>query len=233
MHMMYIGMMNIYYLVLYNAATIQGDIFTTGILFGLAEFMGIMFGEPVMRKMEDYISLIISCSAIMVTSVIVKMPLSQELLYLTFLIQVFFCGLGFNVLFCVLESKTNPKLLASAYEINLCIAAGSTMIIPVVAKMPHPIPTTYICMSGLLIISFVVQIGPRKKKVEPFLNMEMSVLSVIKDINESQSQNSFAGFKGNLSSVIMDNNFLKQKIGQKWHVGEESSDQEDNGNNKK
>ena len=95
---------------------------------------------------------------------------------------MFFCGLGFNAVFVILESRTNPKLLAVSYELNLCVASGSTMIIPVLAKMPDPIPTIWFIVCGSVIIFIVIKIGSDKSastKKKLIDNMELTFLSMI------------------------------------------------------
>lgn len=116
-----------------------------------------------MKKFPDWLSLIGSVIMIMISSILVKCPhIDQGILYCIFLAQVFFCGLGFNAVFVILESRTNPKLLAVSYELNLCVASGSTMIIPVLAKFPDPIPTIWFVLCGTVVIFVVIKIGSRK-----------------------------------------------------------------------
>ena len=83
---MYIAMMNIYYLALFNFSSIQGDLFVTGILFGLSEFLGILLSEPLMRKFPDWLALIGSVIMIIISSVLVKTPgVGQSIVYCLFL----------------------------------------------------------------------------------------------------------------------------------------------------
>lgn len=71
---MFVCVFNLYYLALLNFATVKGDMFTVGILFGLAEFMGILFGEPAMHHFPDWLAMIFSTVVVMVCSVVLKMP---------------------------------------------------------------------------------------------------------------------------------------------------------------
>ena len=70
---MFVSMFNVYFLALFNYATIKGDIFTVGILFGTAEFLGILFGEPAMHHFPDWLAMIFSMAVVMVCSVLLKM----------------------------------------------------------------------------------------------------------------------------------------------------------------
>jgi hypothetical protein len=66
---------NIYFLALFNYSSIKGDLFTIGILFGFAEFVGNLLGEPVMAYLPDWIGLILSTFVVMVCSVLLKMDI--------------------------------------------------------------------------------------------------------------------------------------------------------------
>jgi hypothetical protein len=43
-------------------------------LFGLAEFLGILFGEPAAKQFPDWVAMILSTVAMMICCVILKMP---------------------------------------------------------------------------------------------------------------------------------------------------------------
>lgn len=83
---MFISVYNVYYLALFNFSTIEGDMFTVGILFGTAEFLGILFGEPVMHKFPDWIAMIFSLVMVMISTCLMRIPeLDQMALYGIFL----------------------------------------------------------------------------------------------------------------------------------------------------
>ena len=108
---MFISVFNIYFLALFNYSSVKGDIFTIGILFGCAEFLGILFGEPVIHYLPDQKAMIGSTFLVMVCSVILKLPgLDQMTIYVVFLAQIFFIGLVFSLAFVILGTRTNPKL---------------------------------------------------------------------------------------------------------------------------
>jgi hypothetical protein len=69
-------MVNIYYLALFNYASIKGDLFTIGILFGFAEFVGNLLGEPAMTYFPDWLGLILSTIVVMICSVLLKMDIA-------------------------------------------------------------------------------------------------------------------------------------------------------------
>jgi hypothetical protein len=49
---MFVSMWNLYYLGLFNYSCIQGDTFSVGILYGVAEILGILIGEPAMHLFQ-------------------------------------------------------------------------------------------------------------------------------------------------------------------------------------
>lgn len=71
---------------LFNYATIEGDLFTIGILFGSAELLGMCFGEPAMKYLPDWLGLIGDTILIAICSFVLKMPgISQTTIYVFFL----------------------------------------------------------------------------------------------------------------------------------------------------
>lgn len=70
---MFVSIFNVYYLALFNYSQIKGDMFTVGILFGCAEFMGILIGEPVMHQFPDWLAMIFSVVVVIICSVGLKM----------------------------------------------------------------------------------------------------------------------------------------------------------------
>ena len=71
---MMLCMLNIYYLALFNYSQIKGDIFTVGIVFGLAEFLGILIGEPAANHFPDWIAMTFSTAGMMICCLILKIP---------------------------------------------------------------------------------------------------------------------------------------------------------------
>ena len=183
--------------------------FTIVILFGAAELLGTLVGEPVIKKFPDWIAMIVSVTFVMVSCLVLRMPgVGQTTIYLVFLFQIFFIGMAFNLAFMILETRNNPKLLAVAWEINMSIGAGSSMILPVFAKAPEPTPTLMFLIFGTICILMVLKIGPKKQTPKESVadKIERTVLSMV-DVS-MQEGNSFGGFRTNLSSVILDSNYI-------------------------
>lgn len=71
---MYICILNIYYLALYNYTSINGNNFTIGIIFGLSDMLGTLLGEAIMSYIPDWIGMLFSIVIVMIASVLLKMP---------------------------------------------------------------------------------------------------------------------------------------------------------------
>jgi hypothetical protein len=71
---MYICILNIYYLALYNYTSIDGNNFTIGIIFGVSDMCGTLLGEVVMTLVPDWIGMLLSIIIVMVASVLLKIP---------------------------------------------------------------------------------------------------------------------------------------------------------------
>ena len=103
-----------------------------------------------------------------------------------------------------MDSRTNPKLIAVAFEINLTFATGSTMVLPVLAKSPEPTPTILFLIFGFLAIATLLKIGPKKEEQESILDkIEHTVIGMI---DESRQEGSL--WKANMSSVILDSQYI-------------------------
>lgn len=50
--LLFMLMFNMFFLAMYNASEVKGDLFTIGILFGCSESLGMMFGEAILSLVE-------------------------------------------------------------------------------------------------------------------------------------------------------------------------------------
>jgi hypothetical protein len=68
-----------------------------------------------------------------------------------------------------------------AFEVDLCVASGLTIIIPILAKAAEPIPTLLFLFYGLVAILMTIKIGPKKKQKQENLldKIDHTVLSLI------------------------------------------------------
>ena len=160
---MYICILNIYYLALYNYTSVNGNQFTIGIIFGLSDFCGCLFGEVILSFVPDWIGMIWSIILVMIASILLKMSeIDQMTTYGIFFAQIFFINIAYIAAGVILESRTNPKHLAEAFENYLCFGSSSAMICPIIALQPEPAPITMFMTCGILVIGIVIKIGPSK-----------------------------------------------------------------------
>jgi hypothetical protein len=116
--------------------------------------------------LPDWIGCILSITCILVASILLKIPgIDQTSIYITFLVQIFFCGAANNVIYLIQESRTvNPKLLAISLEVNLCFANLVSFISPMVGKMSEPYPTMMFILCCFGAITIILYIGPERNE---------------------------------------------------------------------
>ena len=79
---------------------IKGDTLTIAILFGACDAFGNVMGEIILAYIPDHIAMYSSICAIMLSTTMLKLvPLGQVTIYIVLLIQIFFCGVVFNLIF--------------------------------------------------------------------------------------------------------------------------------------
>jgi len=162
---MFMAMMNLYFLAMFNYSSLKGDVFTIGILFGLSEVLGVLVGEPLIAHFPDHIAMTCCLVMVMICSFLLKLPdLDNIQIYVYFLGQVFFIGMAFNLLFVMMETRTNPKHLNVAFEMLMCFSQGSTMLSPLLAKAPEPVPTITFISCCIVAILMIIKVGPLKSK---------------------------------------------------------------------
>jgi hypothetical protein len=111
--------------------------------------------------------------------------------------------------FIIMENRTNPKHQAVAFELNMSFGNGSTMMIPILAKMPEPLPTMLYCSMSCMIIIMLVLIGPRKNEE---INIKATILSMVEERGMS-----FTGFKNNSKISVT----KSEKLEEKWRTFED------------
>jgi predicted MFS family arabinose efflux permease len=114
---------NLYYLALFNSATLHGNILLIGASFGTSELIGILFGERLMVWIHPIKGLMFSLFVIIFISVYLKcVTLQEEVLYVIFMVEVFFLGIAFNIIFILQDIMiTDLKLKSTSLELNYAI----------------------------------------------------------------------------------------------------------------
>ena len=110
-------------------------------------------------------------------------------------------GLAFNLVFIIQATRIPAKLQAVSFEINGSSAVFTTAAVPILAKAKEPIPSMLFTVFSLVAILLMRSIGKLKKEAH---QNERSLLSAI--------EVSGTDIHGNLSSIIVNNEVLKQKL---------------------
>jgi len=85
--LLFVCSFNLYFLGLYSASSIQGNMYTIGMLLGLSEVMGILFGDRMAEALPDHQGLIICIVFVLISGTIIKIPgLDQPMIYCLFLL---------------------------------------------------------------------------------------------------------------------------------------------------
>jgi hypothetical protein len=97
---MYLALLNIYFMGLFNATQLKGNTLKIGAIFGLSEVLGIFAGERLVHYLPQHIAMLLCTSMVLIVSTWIKIgEVSEKMTYALFLIQIFWIGLAFNVLF--------------------------------------------------------------------------------------------------------------------------------------
>jgi hypothetical protein len=68
---------------------------------------------------SDKLSMLMSLTFVLGLNFVIKyVQISETTLYVLFMVQIFFVGSAFNILFVLQDSRINPKLLGISFEIN-------------------------------------------------------------------------------------------------------------------
>ena len=129
----------------------------------MSDLLGSLLGEAILTHIPDWIGMLVSIIIVMIASVLLKMPdIDQLTTYGIFFSQIFFINIAYIAAGIILESRTNPKHLAEAFENYLCFGSSSAMICPIIALQPEPAPTIMFMTCGAIVIIMVFKIGPYK-----------------------------------------------------------------------
>jgi len=103
--LLFFCIVNIYFFGLYNASELKGNPIKIIIMFGLAEVLGILFGDQVIQIIAKGNSKVAMLSALLIitlTSSCIKiLDLSEGTLLVLFLVEIFFIGNAYNCVFTV------------------------------------------------------------------------------------------------------------------------------------
>ena len=144
--------------------------------------------------------MILALIIILIVNLTMKLlDLEEITIYTCFMMEIFFIGVTFNLLFMILEARINPKLLSCAMEFNSVFGNLSTMACPLIAKMAEPTPTLFVVILCLVGVAVMVWIpDPKNKEIDLQQTLEHTIVSMVNTINATDF------YKGNQSSVVVD-----------------------------
>ena len=190
---------NTYFLALFNSSQLKADPIKIIAFFGLAEVLGILFTERLIRYVADSIGLVASFSFVLLINLVMRASISSTTLFIIFLVDVFCLGAIYNLVIIIQGSRCNPRLQSIALEFNLCVAQFTTLVCPILAKQPEPTPLIYntaLCILGIIVI---LNIPPKKThNVDIKKQIEATFSNLSQSFGNGDS-NSLA----NLSSILI------------------------------
>jgi len=102
---LFFAVINIYYFGLYNSSQLKGNPIKIVIMFGLAEVLGILIGEKAVHILSHGNSKIAMVSTLVIiticSSCIKFLDLSEQAIMIFFLVEIFFIGNAFNLIFTI------------------------------------------------------------------------------------------------------------------------------------
>jgi len=105
-------------------------------------------------------------------------------------------------------------MLALSFEFNICLGFTSTILTPIIGKLEEPIPLCVIWAFSIIGLYTIFKIGPRNESAMKMNDsVDQSLLSIIKDNNDSA-----VSFKGNLSSILINDKLVKKRILKQWQI---------------
>lgn len=105
MIVLFICVINLYFIGLYNSTQLKGNELMLGACFGISEFLGTLFGGKVVQYVSQHHGMFISLFMILVLSTSLKIDgVSETFIYIILLAQIFFIGTGFNIMLLLQES---------------------------------------------------------------------------------------------------------------------------------
>ena len=138
--LIWVMMLNAYYLAYFNIETLEGNMFVNGIILGCAEVMSNFASGLLLLSYKEDTALRICCAVAAVANGLLLFVTSDMLSY----VVLFFAmgGLGgiYNSLFVVIEMQVSPTSLGSVMQLVLTVGAIGNSLVSVMGAAPQPWP---------------------------------------------------------------------------------------------
>ena len=134
-----------------QSASIPGNKYSNGILFGSGEFFGMFFSQFLLSYLDDMKSFyIIAVLGQFSYAIFIFYPTVGLHTYIATFACICSIGAWFNTQLLILELRVPPHKVGLTAVITRTVAVGSSVVAPFVVSLPPPYP--YIIMSLISVI---------------------------------------------------------------------------------
>lgn len=151
----------VYYMILFNSVELPGDTIQKGIVFGVAEAFGVILVERIAHLVPDTQGCAFAYPGLAFLATALRHPsVDGTLLYAILCLQVMCIGFIWNVTIVIQESRMPPRHKAMSFELNYCVGQMAVAIVPVLSKMPEPVPLIFYWTVAIIGTLICFLIGP-------------------------------------------------------------------------
>ena len=140
----------LYFLVMYNSASLPGNIFINqtlcGLMLGIGDITGLLFAD-----FNDALTTQICFIIIIFFSLSLKFSmLDAHKFYVAYLCLVIVLNTQMSMLYVLQDRRTEDAFASMSLELNLSIGSFMTCVSQPFAKLPEPYPTVWIVIFGIV-----------------------------------------------------------------------------------
>lgn len=178
---MFIFMINAYYMAYFNIETIEGNPFVNAMVLGAAEASAMFASGMLLLKVKEDTALRICCSFAGIANLALIKATTPQQTYIILLLAVIGLGGMFNCMYVVIEMQVSPKILGPTLTMIMTTGAASACIVPVMASMKEPFPllitSVFSCL--VLILSYLLPEGGKYLQPVVKLTDNVTVMDVV------------------------------------------------------
>lgn len=138
--MLWIAMINAYYLAYFNIESLEGNMFVNAIVLGVAEVSAQFLSGLLLLKVKEDTGLRICCAVGAIANIVLPFITQRALGYFVLYFAVGGIGGMFNCMYVVLEMQVNPARLASVMQFVFATGAAASAFVSIFATLPQPGP---------------------------------------------------------------------------------------------
>ena len=135
-------------------ASIPGNKFYNGILFGLGEFLGTFFSQVLLGILDDMKSFYFVASLGLISYfTFIFFPFIGIHTYMATFFAITSIGAWFNVMLLILEMRVPPNKIGFTSMITRTVAVGSSVFAPTIVTFPPPYP--FLVLSAIYTLGII------------------------------------------------------------------------------